>query len=59
MKLDLRPLSEALGAEVRGIDLSQTLDADTVAALRQAWLDHLILLFRGQVLNEEQLVAAT
>jgi taurine dioxygenase len=59
MKLDLRPLSPALGAEVQGIDLSKTLDADTVAALRRAWFDHLILLFRGQVLTEEQLVAAT
>jgi taurine dioxygenase len=59
MKLDLRPLSDALGAEVRGLDLSQKLDGDTVAALRQAWLDHLILLFRGQELTEEQLVAAT
>jgi len=59
MKLDLRPLSAALGAEVRGIDLAKKLDDETVAALRQAWLDHLILLFRGQDLTEEQLVEAT
>jgi alpha-ketoglutarate-dependent taurine dioxygenase len=59
MKLNLRPLSPALGAEVVDIDLSRKLDADTVAALRQAWLDHLILLFRGQELTEEQLVEAT
>jgi taurine dioxygenase len=59
MRLDLRPLSDALGAEVRNIDLSRKLDADTIAALRQAWLDHLILLFRGQDLSEEQLVEAT
>ena len=59
MKLDLRPLSEALGAEVRGVDLAKKQGAETVAALRQAWLDHLILLFRDQHLTEEQLVEAT
>jgi taurine dioxygenase len=59
VSLDLRPLSPALGAEVRGVDLSKTLDADTVSALRQAWFDHLILLFRGEELTQDQLVAAT
>ncbi len=59
MRLDLRPLSDALGAEVRGIDLARPLDAETVAALRRAWLDHLILLFRDQALTQDELVAAT
>jgi alpha-ketoglutarate-dependent taurine dioxygenase len=59
MNLDLRPLSDALGAEVRGVDLARTLDTATVAALRRAWLDHLILLFRDQDLTQEQLGAAT
>jgi len=59
MKLDLRPLSDALGAEVRGLNLSQKLDGATIAALRQAWFDHLILLFRDQDLTQEQLVEAT
>ena len=31
--LDIRPLSEALGAEIRGVDLSQPLDGATVAAI--------------------------
>ncbi len=59
MTLDLHPLSDALGAEVRGLDLARPLDGETVAALRSAWLDHLILLFRDQDLTQEQLVAAT
>ena len=59
MPLELRPLSPALGAEVRGLDLARPLDRATVAELRRAWLDHLILLFRGQVLDEDQLVRAT
>ena len=45
------PLSAALGAEIRGLDLSRPLDAPTVAALRAAWLEHLVLVFRGQKLD--------
>lgn len=48
----VNPLSPALGAEVTGLDLAKPLDPPTVAALRRAWLDHLVLLFRGQTLSE-------
>jgi taurine dioxygenase len=50
----LAPLSSGLGAEVSGLDLSQPLDAASVARLREAWLKHLVLLFRGQTLTDEQ-----
>ena len=36
IQLDIRPLSGWTGAEVHGVDLSQPLDADTVAAIREA-----------------------
>ena len=49
----LHALHDSLGAEVRGLDLSQPLDAATRDALVQAWVDHLILLFRGQELTPE------
>ena len=49
----LHPLHESLGAEVRGLDLSQPLDEETRTALVQAWLDHLVLLFRDQDLTAE------
>jgi taurine dioxygenase len=52
MKFDIEPLSSALGAEIKGLDLRNGLDAGTVEALRAAWLDHLVLLFRGQSLTE-------
>jgi taurine dioxygenase len=42
------PLTAAIGAEIGGVDLSAELDADTVAALRQALVDHLVLFFRHQ-----------
>ena len=38
----------ALGAEIRGIDMRQTLSADEVARIRQAWNDHLVLVVREQ-----------
>lgn len=53
--ISVRPLSEALGAEVMGVDLSQALDAPTVNALRAAWLQHLVLVFPGQRLSDPQL----
>ena len=46
----------ALGAEVRGVDLSQPLDADTVEQLKRIWAEHLVLVFPGQHLSEAQQV---
>jgi taurine dioxygenase len=50
------PTGAALGAELRGIDL-RALDADTFAAIHRAWLDHSVLLFRGQHLGPDELIA--
>ncbi len=55
--LNLQPLAPALGAEVRDIDLSADLSVETVAAIGAAWLDHLVLVFRGQQLSDAALVA--
>lgn len=52
--IEVLPVSEALGAEIRGVDLSQALDPETVAAIKAAWAEHLVLLFRDQQLTEEQ-----
>ena len=49
----LHKLHESLGAEVRGLDLSQPLDPAVRDDLVQAWTYHLILLFRGQDLTPE------
>jgi len=46
----------ALGAEVRGVDLSKPLDAETVKAIEAAWANHLVLLFRGQSIGDEDLL---
>src|SRR5467141_1485694 len=55
--IGIHPVSGALGAEVSGVDLAKHLDDDTVAALRRAWLEHLVLLFRDQPLTPPQLLA--
>ena len=52
-------LADALGAEVGGVDLSRPIDAATFAAIRQAWLEHAVLRFRGQRLSDPQLIAFT
>ncbi len=50
--MDIVPLSPAIGAELRGLDLSQDLTPETVAAIKDAWHRHIVLLFRGQDLDE-------
>ena len=53
-KLDVAPISGALGAELTGVKLADDLDADTVAAIRRALLEHCVIFFRDQELNVEQ-----
>ena len=56
MSLHVRPLSDALGAEVLGLDLRRPLGPDDAAAVYKAWLSSGLLLFRGQELSAEDLV---
>jgi taurine dioxygenase len=58
-RLDVVPLSQYIGAEVRGIDLRAVLDPDVVEDIHQAWLDHAVLLFRDQRLSQEDLLRVT
>lgn len=52
--LEIVPTGAAVGAEVRGIDLSLPIPDDVAAALREAWLRHLVLLFRDQEMTPHQ-----
>jgi taurine dioxygenase len=53
MPLEIKPLSPALGAEIAGVDLREELPAETIAAIIDAWHEHLVLLFRNQELTED------
>jgi taurine dioxygenase len=55
-RMEVIPTGSALGAEVCGVDLTKVDDA-LFAAIHRAWVDHLVLLFRGQHLSDEQLIA--
>jgi taurine dioxygenase len=54
---EIRPIAGALGAEIAGIDLAQDLDDGAIAAIRRAWLDHLVIFFRDQNLSPERFLA--
>jgi taurine dioxygenase len=50
------PTGGGLGAEIAGVDL-RAIDDAGFAALRAAWVEHAVLLIRGQVLSDDDLVA--
>ena len=52
-EFEVRDLNPVLGAEISGIDLSQELDAETVARLRSTFDDRGVLVFRGLELAPE------
>ena len=59
MPIDVVPLTPKIGAEIRGVDLRDNLDDETVAAIRNAWLEHAVVLFRDQDLGKDDQVRFT
>ena len=55
-RISVVPSGAALAGEIRGVDLRDITDQD-FAAIHRLWLDHLVLLFRGQRLDDDQLIA--
>lgn len=54
-RINVVPAKAALGAEVEGVDLTNIDDA-TFRQLHDIWLDHLLLVFRGQKFTAQDLV---
>jgi len=50
------PSGAALGAQVLGVDLSRELEPHVIARLAEIWAKHLVLLFRGQELEDTDLI---
>ena len=50
------PISPALGAEIKGVNLRSPIDDELKQRLLDAWHDHLVLLLRDQDLDEDSQV---
>ena len=53
--LTIEPTGQACGAFVTGVDLTAPVDAETIRAIRGAWLEHHVLAFPDQVMSEADL----
>jgi taurine dioxygenase len=58
MALEIRKLGEHTGAEVRGVDLSKPVDAETRHALNAALVEHVALVIRDQRFDADDFVSA-
>jgi len=54
--MEIVRLSPALGAEIRGVDASRPISEEAFRQIEKAWHEHLVILLRGQDLDEEQQV---
>ena len=54
--IEVIPSGKALGAEIRGADLSRGLGPADVRTMLDAWSQHLVLLFRDQFISDPELI---
>lgn len=52
-EIEVNPISGALGAELRNVDLLTPLSLDQTSTIRKALLDHQVIFFRDQKLSPE------
>ena len=53
-KIEIRPLSNAIGAEILGVDLQKPLETKVVRTIEEAWYKFVIILFRNQNITLKQ-----
>jgi len=58
-RVEIRPLSRAIGAEIGGVDAAAAVDDAAFAGIHAAWLAHHVLLLRDQHLTDAALVQFT
>lgn len=56
-KIKVRQIAGALGAEIEGVDIGRGLGEETVAAVRRALLDHLVIFFHDQDISSDSFMA--
>lgn len=52
-------IAGAIGAEIGGVDLRRELSDDTIAEIRRAWNEHVVIFFRNQDLSSAEYLAFT
>ena len=57
MSITVTPMSAACGAEISGIDLRDPIDAATVKEIEDAFHEHVVVVFRGQDITEDEQMA--
>ena len=55
MTFSVTPSGQACGARVEGIDLAGDLSTDLIAQIRASWLEHRVLAFAGQHMDDDAL----
>ena len=58
MTVTVTPMENGFGAEIAGMDLSRPIGGEDRDAVYGAFLDHHLIIIRGQALNAEQVTAA-
>jgi taurine dioxygenase len=57
--IEVQPVGYALGAKITGVDLSMPIGPDVIQQIKSAWMKHLVLVFPGQQLDPDTLIAFT
>ncbi len=55
--IEVRPIAGALGAEIHGVEIAGPFDGEVASEIRQAFLDHLVIIFRKQKLSPQEQLA--
>ncbi|MBT3532817.1 MAG: TauD/TfdA family dioxygenase [Rhodospirillaceae bacterium] len=56
-KLEIEKSGHGIGADIQGLDLTKPLASDALAAINEAWAEHLVLRFHGTKLSDDQLMS--
>jgi taurine dioxygenase len=59
MTVEVHPFAAGCGAEITGVDIREPLSTADRDAIRKAWLDNLVLRFRGAPMTDAQHMAFT
>jgi taurine dioxygenase len=59
MPITVSPFAAGLGADISGVDIREPVTAEDRDAIRKAWLDNLVLRFRGAPMTDAQHMAFT